>query len=65
MTTPSVNIDEGDAFLLAAASALNCRDVAERAIAERDRRRQLGEEAVILWDTEKGVLSIAQKGAGR
>lgn len=49
---------EGDVFLLEAAAALGSRRIAEVAIAERDRRRALGDDVVVLWNRDTGKLSI-------
>lgn len=54
-----------DEFLLQCAHILGDQSAASRAIAERDRRRALGEEVVILWYRDRGMLLVGPPPTGR
>jgi hypothetical protein len=47
-----------DDFLRRVAHIMGSSSAAERALADRDRRRGLGENVVILWDSARGVLLV-------
>ncbi|MDQ0506008.1 hypothetical protein QOZ94_002812 [Xanthobacter agilis] len=55
-----------DDSLRSIARIIGSNSAAERALAERDRRRTAGEDAVVFWDSERGVLWVGprvEKGA--
>lgn len=54
-----------DDFLMAVARILGSSSAASQAIAERDRRRALGKDAVVLWDERRGILFVGPSIAGR
>lgn len=50
-----------DEFLLACARILGNQSAATAAIAERDKRLAKGEDAVVLWDRDRGVLFVGPR----
>jgi nitrogenase molybdenum-iron protein alpha/beta subunit len=52
-----------DDFLRRVAEILGNSSAAAKAIAERERRRNLGEDAVIYWVRDKGVIYVGPRAA--
>lgn len=53
--------EASDDFLKRTADILGCSSAAAQALAERDRRRAAGEDAVVLWDRDSGVLLVGPR----
>ena len=47
-----------DEVLKRTAAIFGCSSAAAQALAERDRRRADGEDAVVLWDHDVGMLLV-------
>jgi hypothetical protein len=50
-----------DDFLKSVADILGCASAAAQALAERDRRRDAGEDAVVLWERDRGILFVGPR----
>lgn len=50
-----------DEFLRQIAGIIGSESAASRALEERDRRREAGEDAVILWDRDSGRLLVGPR----
>lgn len=51
-----------EGFLRRVAKILGCSSAAAQALAERDRRRAAGEDAVVLWDRDRGGAFLSAPG---
>lgn len=58
MAKPQVVTEVEDDFLLQVARIMGSSSAAEAALKERDRRRNLGEDAVIYWNRDRGILFV-------
>lgn len=47
-----------DEMLRSVAMIIGSASAAEAALAERDRRRAVGEDVVVLWDRDRGILFV-------
>ena len=50
-----------DDFLMKTADILGASSAASRALAERDRRRKAGEDVIVLWDRDRGILFVGPR----
>jgi len=50
-----------EGFLRRVAKILGCSSAAAQALAERDRRRAAGEDAVVLWDRDRGAFLVGPR----
>jgi hypothetical protein len=50
-----------DEFLLECAWVIGSQSAAAAAIAERDKRRKAGEDAIVFWDRDKGMLIVGPR----
>lgn len=55
---PAAVQEMSDDTLMQVARILGSSSAASHAIEERDRRRALGENVVVLWDRDSGVLLV-------
>lgn len=53
--------EASDDFLKSVAGIVGCSSAAAQALAERDRLRAAGEDAVVLWDRDRGVLLVGPR----
>lgn len=58
---PAVVQEMSDDTLMQVAHILGASSAASRAIEERDRRRALGENVVVLWNSDRGVLLVGPR----
>lgn len=58
-------VECSDDFLISIAHILGSSSAASKAIAERDRRRAAGEDAVVLWDDRSRILFVGPRPARR
>ena len=54
-------VEADDDHLRRVAQIIGSSSAAEAALNERDRRRDLGEDAVVLWDRDKGHLLVGPR----